>query len=245
MKTYLVHRGALGETGKREMFNLLATQFNGAKYSSFEKDLDNKNWVILLRDPLIGRIAGFTTLAYYQSVLDGKPVWVVCSGDTVVDPTNWHRGSLAQVWWSCVEYLRRHYGSATLYWLLISSGYRTYRYLPVFARRFFPCYAWPTPPAMQRLMDHLAYERFGVNYHAESGVVRLENPHPLKPALSGIPEGRIADPHIAYFAQRNPGHVFGDELACLTEVEATNLTAFGRRLADRAAADEIAFEIAI
>jgi hypothetical protein len=50
--------------------------------------------------------------------------------------------------------------------------------------------------------------------------------------LRGIPERRLRDEHVAFFAQRNPGHENGDELVCLTELEYENLTAAGKRMWD-------------
>ena len=48
--------------------------------------------------------------------------------------------------------------------------------------------------------------------------------------LAGIPAGRMLDPHISFFARRNPGYHAGDELVCLCELSETNLTPAGRRM---------------
>ena len=44
------------------------------------------------------------------------------------------------------------------------------------------------------------------------------------------PGERMTDPHVKFFATRNPGHAHGDELVCLTELSSANLTAAGRRM---------------
>jgi len=44
------------------------------------------------------------------------------------------------------------------------------------------------------------------------------------------------DPHVAFFVRRNPGHARGDELACLCELNESNLTRAGRRMVFGAAA---------
>ena len=41
----------------------------------------------------------------------------------------------------------------------------------------------------------------------------------------------MPDPHIAFFLDRNPGFVRGDELVCLTRIDDRNLTPAGRRMA--------------
>ena len=52
----------------------------------------------------------------------------------------------------------------------------------------------------------------------------------LREGLDEGPEGRLADPHIAFFLEKNPGWIRGDELVCLTEPIEENLTPAGRRM---------------
>ena len=120
-----------------------------------------------------------------------------------------------------------------VYWLLLTSGFRTYRFLPVFFRDFYPRFDAATPPRQAALLDGLADERFGRRYDAAAGVVRFVRPQVLAPDLITLPEGRMPDPHIAFFLERNPGFVRGDELVCLTRIDEGNLTPAGRRMARR------------
>ena len=121
-------------------------------------------------------------------------------------------------------------GDRRTIWLLLTSGFRTYRFLPVFWREFFPRFDAATPEFIQRLLDQLAQQRFGTQFCRGAGVVRFVSPQRLRDGLQDIPGGRERDPHIAFFLSRNPGHVSGDELVCLTELCAENLTAAGRRM---------------
>jgi hypothetical protein len=120
--------------------------------------------------------------------------------------------------------------SGNWYWLLLSAGYRTYRFLPVFWKNFRPSPGHETPDPLFDLMGILARERFGTQFDASSGVVRFDRPQWLKPRLAVVPEGRKRDKHIAFFLKRNPGWREGDELVCLTELHDGNLTAAGRRI---------------
>jgi hypothetical protein len=130
-----------------------------------------------------------------------------------------------------VNGLRDRLPRGRYYWLLLTSGFRTYRFLPVFWREFFPCFERATPPDAQRLLDHLAHERFGAQYDSGSGLVRFTQQQRLRAELNRIPESRAAaDPHVNFFARRNPGCAQGDELVCLTELRPENLTAAGRRM---------------
>ncbi len=239
MKARLVARERLGDRDRAEMLALLRTQFEGVTRDSFTDDVEAKNWVLLLREDS-GELLGFSTLDLSRTSFEGEAVWVMFSGDTVIDPSAWQRGCLAQVWWPSILELQRRHGAEPLYWLLISSGYRTYRLLPALARRYYPTHEGPTPVRESRLLAQLAVERFGAQYDRASGVVHPATPYRLRRGLSGIPSERLADPAVAFFARRNPGHEEGDELACLARLAPNNLTALGRRLAARPAAIEVA-----
>ncbi|HEY1661058.1 MAG TPA: hypothetical protein VGI03_01450 [Verrucomicrobiae bacterium] len=215
--------------GRRdEMFELLVRHFDGVSRTQFEQDLAEKNWVILLtRGP---RLVGFSTLLAYESTFDGQPVSVIYSGDTIVAPEAWGTTILSRAWIACVRQLRERYPRGKYYWLFLTSGFRTYRFLPVFWREFYPRFDTSMPPGKKRLVDHLAQERLGSQYSATDGIVRFTNPQKLRENLREIPEGRTSDPHIAFFISQNPGHALGDELVCLTELSDENLTPAGRRM---------------
>ncbi len=126
--------------------------------------------------------------------------------------------------------LHRERPAPRLLWLLLTSGYRTYRFLPTFCRSFYPRHDRPTPPEVARLIDELARGRFGRRYDRAAGIVRFAEPQVLVEELRGIPPGRLANPDVAFFARANPGHEAGDELVCLTSLGDDNLTRAGRRM---------------
>ncbi|MEB3356270.1 MAG: hypothetical protein VKK04_06055 [Synechococcales bacterium] len=229
MDSQLVRVHDLTASDRAEMYHLLQQHFQGVRIDVFQTDLREKNWVILLRDGHQA-LKGFSTLLLYTTEFDGVPLSVVYSGDTIVDPSAWSSTVLARSWIDAVNWLKQGIATHRLYWLLISSGYRTYRFLPTFWREFYPRFDTPTPPSYQRLMDHLALERFGDRYDPVNGLVRLSHPHTLRGKLQGIPTERETDPHVQFFATRNPGHAQGDELVCLTEICEANLTRAGRRM---------------
>ena len=211
-----------------EMYRLLTCYFDGVSRGQFYHDLAEKTHVIRLRRG--SDLVGFSTLLAYETTCEQSPVSVIYSGDTIVAPEAWGTTALPRAWIAAVNQIRSAFPRGRYYWLLLTSGFRTYRFLPLFWREFFPRFERPTPTAQQRLIDHLATERFGVQYDARTGIVRFNRPQSLHPELSAIPETRTADPHVSFFATRNPGHVRGDELVCLTELSPENLTAAGRRM---------------
>jgi hypothetical protein len=225
----LVPREALGEAEREAMLALLSAHFLGVSPERFAADLAEKNWVLLLEEE--GRLRGFSTLRIYEAAApDGEPITVVYSGDTIMERGAWGTAALPKSWIAAVRALRELYPRGRLWWLLLTSGFRTYRFLPVFWWEFWPRHDTSMPPEAQALRNHLAREKFGPLYDAEAGVVRFPEPQALREGLDEIPEGRQTDPHVAFFLESNPGWIRGDELVCLTELAEENLTPAGRRM---------------
>jgi hypothetical protein len=224
----LVARSQLTPTQRDEMFALLDRFFEGVTRGQFERDLAAKDWAILVRRD--ERLAGFTTLRVASLEFEDEPITALYSGDTIVAPEAWRSPALARAWIESVNSIRAANPGRRCFWLLLSSGFRTYRFLPVFWREFFPRHDAPVPAADQRLLDHLGVIGYGVMFDRAKGLVRFPQPQRLRGPLAAIPIGREADPHVAFFLQRNPGHASGDELACLAEISEANLTAAGRRM---------------
>lgn len=216
-RSEVVPVASLDEARKRQMWQLFAAHFRACRHS-FEVDLAEKDWVLLLESQ--GRVHGFSTMMRLE--FEGQSL--LFSGDTIVAPAARGSTDLAQVWARHVFGLVDEQGP--LYWFLIASGYRTYRFLPLFFQEFYPRFDRPNPAAVDRLLDGVAGQKFGTRYR--NGVVVPDFPTPLQQAE--VPPGRRRDPHVGYFLERNPGHGRGHELACLTLVSRANLTVAGRRM---------------
>jgi hypothetical protein len=225
-----VRRDALSPQQEQRLYEMLATFFNGVDRPTFTADLDDKSHVILLEDDA-GSVRGFSTLLVYRTAVPGVDATIVYSGDTIVDRAWWGSPSLAVSWLAAARSLTQARGTRDVYWLLLTSGFRTYRFLPVFWRDFYPRYDNGAPSQGRALADAFAAERFGDRYDPARGIVRFGRPQVLVPELREVPSGRNHDPHVAFFLERNPGHVDGDELVCVTDISDHNLTAAGRRIA--------------
>ena len=225
-RSVLVSRDEVSSELKRAMFELLRRHFDGVSESQFTFDLSEKNWVLLLLRE--DRVVGFTTFAVYESCFQDETVTVLYSGDTIVAPEAWNSTALPRGWISAVKTIRDQKPLQRCIWLLLTSGFRTYRFLPVFWRDFYP--ALENSMETPKLLEHLARERFGERYLHEKGVVRFAQPQRLSGQLQDVPAGRRRDPHIDFFLKRNPGWIEGDELVCLTELRDENLTPAGCRM---------------
>ena len=226
--------GELAPDEHERLYILLTRYFANVTRTQFEQDLAEKDRVILLTDGLTGQIQGFSTLMQLQILVDDQPVVAFFSGDTIVERAYWGESVLSRSWARYVfrqaAQIRQVVPETGVYWFLICSGYKTYRFLPTFFREFYPAYDRPTPPVVKRILDGLAWLKFPSEYDAERGVVRLRQATPLRPEVAVVTEHLLANPHVAFFVAANPGHVDGDELGCLTEIIPENLTPAGRRM---------------
>jgi hypothetical protein len=222
-------RSKLSDHDIQTMFNLFLDYYE-ATFETFQRDLCTKDWIILLRDIESGSIQGFSTLAFYTSIVNGGEIGVVYSGDTIIRPAYWGTPELPRTWIKTVLEIGKELPKP-LYWLLISSGYKTYRFLTLFYKQFYPRYDQPTPPEIQAIIHHLASERFGPDYYPQLGVVRFTTGSTsLREGVAEITERRLKDPHVAFFVQKNPGHTEGEELVCLTNIHQENFTPAGKRM---------------
>jgi len=139
----LLPRDTLTHAQRDEMHTLLSRHFEGVTREQFERDLAEKNWVVEIRRD--GRLLGFSTLLVSDAHLDGSGLTAIYSGDTIVAPEAWGSPALARTWIAAVTICGQLFRRARATGCLLTSGFRTYRFLPVFWREFFPRYTTSTP----------------------------------------------------------------------------------------------------
>ena len=220
----------LEDEQRHQMLGLMQDHFQNVTREQFARDLAEKDWAFLLTEVGSGRVHGFSTLLRFSLDVEGTPTVSFFSGDTIVRREYWHETALAQAWARHVFHLTADIEGYDAYWFLIASGFRTYRFLPVFFRAFFPTCERPTPGWAKRLLDAFGEHKFPDEYDSSLGVVRPRNPAPLRDGLGNPTARRLADRHVDFFAARNPNHAQGDELVCLAELRPENLTRAGRRM---------------
>jgi hypothetical protein len=219
----------LGEADRRAMYALYRRYYDASTWTLFAADLAAKDHALLLRDET-GAVQGFSTLAVYERAFGDRAVRVIFSGDTIVDERHWGQQALAFAWLRLAGSIRAARPEVPLYWLLISKGHRTYRYLPAFSRAFLPSPDAGTAADLGALRDFLARDRFGADYDAAAGVVRFAAPRGhLRAEYAQVPDAHRRLPEVAFFLDRNPGYARGDELVCVCELAAATLRPLARR----------------
>lgn len=102
-------------------------------------------------------------------------------------------------------------------------GYKTYRFLPVYFKEFYPNYITPIPFFEKKVLDTAGTLKFPGEYDPNTGIIKFKRQtESLKPGIAEITSGRINNPHIKFFLEKNSGYQRGEELACLTELKPEN-----------------------
>jgi hypothetical protein len=218
----------LAGSDRDAMFSLLDRHFLAMDRGVFESDLRGKDGAVVLREA--GAVVGFSTFTLRASVDgEGRAASVLCSGDTLIDPGHWGSSALGRTLIQSAWDLHRRSGRETFWWLLITSGPRTWGVLPTFFKEFHPHPSLPEPSGMVEWMRTLCEERWPARRDPATGVIRLIHPQRLRPPLDVVPASRAGDAAVRWFVSANPGWRSGDELPSLVRIDPANLTRAGWR----------------
>jgi hypothetical protein len=216
----ILRQGDLGDAIVAELFQLYARYYAPTSLAVFSRDLASKSYSIVVRDPQ-GRIRGFSTVARFSMMSVAGEIDVLFSGDTVVERSFWGEQTLPFRWIEEAGRIKAERQGVPLYWLLITKGHRTFRYLPGFAKDYFPGAA----PSLRDVRNEIAHRLFGDRFEDRTGILRPDPdcPTALRPEFAGLDQARLGTPHVQAFLAQNPNHAQGEELVCLCELDAENL----------------------
>jgi hypothetical protein len=223
---------------RARMLALMEQCYEGVAASRFFTDLDDKQFVILLHDPDRGVLAGFSTIALRRVEDRGRTAEVLYSGDTVIHPDYWGQKMLDTAFARFLLWRKLRRPFSPFYWLLLSAGYKTYLIILRYFAGAFPRRGLTPDPADEAFLADLCRRWFAEGYDAARGIVRMSGHYKVREGVAPVDAQALADPDIAFFHQRNPGHVQGDELVCLAQVRLSELgrafvRIFTRRLTRR------------
>lgn len=220
LRASVVRRSSISSADCDAMFGVFERYYQGATRQQFEADLDEKDWIILLRAG--NSIRGFSTLLTRRLQMDGKNVVCVFSGDTVLEKEHWGDPALGKAFLRhllrvCLENPRHQ-----VYWMLISKGYKTYLLM---ARNFSDCWPYPgraTPSFEQNVMNIFYQAKFGERYDSKCGRILCgdgEDACRVGQDIAPISqEMRRRNFLIDAFAAFNPRWERGEELACIARM---------------------------
>lgn len=217
--------GNLTQDEVRNMLHLMQEYYLNVNEDDFSRDLAEKDKVILLLEADI--LCGFSTWKLFRHRCDGRQVNVIYSGDTITARDHRTSFALPIAWGHLMFNVLEKDNDNPLFWLLTSKGYKTYRFLPVFFKSFYPSYLHKAPDFERSLIVSLAGDKFGDRFNPETFVVRAqEDAQRLRPGVADVTQTRLKDEHVAFFYRSNPHYARGDELVCLARCDPDNITSF-------------------
>ncbi len=112
-----------------------------------------------------------------------------------------------------------------LFWFLTSKGFRTYRYLPLFFRHYYPKWNEPCPLEVEQVVEALGRLVAGDRYDPSRRIVSADAKKYYAREAVAAPGLRVkCDAHVRFFIEQNPGYARGDELCCLAPLSLHNFT---------------------
>jgi|TARA_B100001971_G_C18234610_1_gene566310 hypothetical protein len=214
-----------------EMYGLMTSHYDNVNIETFQRDLSEKKDVILLRELDKGSIKGFSTLMLLEETVDGNSITALFSGDTIIDKEYWGTNELPKWWGKYAFSLIDEMPDQELYWFLMSKGYKTYRFLPVFFNEFYPRRGVEFPERDKMILDTFASSKFPKDYNFHTGVISFDKGKDyLKQGVADIDDSRMKNSDVKYFVERNPNWQQGDELACLVRLTKDNFNKVGHKI---------------
>lgn len=201
-----------------QMWNLFRQYYDDVNLEMFLSDLSMKTHVIILTRE--SEIMGFSTVQFYDSVVNGKTVRVIYSGDTIKSREVWGEKNLNKAFAKLVgrDYLMNI--GKEYYWFLISKGYKTYLLLTNNFPNSWPQHNKQLGGFQKDLIDHLATQKFGESYCPNKGILVFSEPKGrLKEDAVPVTMEDLKSDHIRYFLERNPNYLEGQELCCLARID--------------------------
>jgi hypothetical protein len=218
------------EQGKR-MFQLMCENYNEVVETNFFNDLENKQWIGLIKDGN-ATIQGFTTFVINPNGVGGASYHIIFSGDTVIAPEYWGSQVMMQGWCRSVGRFIGGDQSKRWYWYLLSKGHRTYMYLPLFFENYFPSMV-PTPldNELQDVATVISAKVFGYYWQQDEGVIRFDQSRgELKPNLIEATFQKKGSSIVQFFLQKNPNFYKGEELVCTALIHPDKMLRSARTL---------------
>ena len=218
----LITLSALKESQIERMYFLMSEHYDCVTRELFLNDLANKQWVGLLKDDG-DQIQGFTTFIINPKNCNAPSYNIVFSGDTIIARDYWGTSELVRGTAYTFGQMVAMNPKKKLYWYLMSKGHRTYMYLPLFFRHFYPSYDPQRHVDLFDITDQCSKILYSDAWYAARGIVAFKEKHgQLKAELAQGAWQKRFHPHVQFFLEKNSGFDQGDELICITELHPDN-----------------------
>ena len=203
-----------------QMYSIYSRYYKGTKWRIFLNDLSKKSGAFLIRKKEDNMVVGFSTVVNYDLYSRGKKALGVFSGDTIIDREFWGSRVLQTAFYRYMIMQKIRHPARTLYWLLISKGFKTYLLM---ANNFDKYYPDPDSrhPELAGVVDDYCQQMFSDYYLPEKRILDFGASYQcLKEGVAETSDSMLENNrNIRFFEQCNPEWRRGTELPCVGVVD--------------------------
>ena len=206
------------------MYLLMIEHYDALTKQQFITDLEDKDFVGLIFDES-STVQGFTTYRINPKNCGTDHYNVIFSGDTILDKDHWGSQIMMQGWCTSIGQIISSDSDIKWYWYLLSKGHRTYLYLPLFFKYYYPSVE---PHSLSKDLKHkineISEKIYPHFWKKDLGIVKFDQSMgQLKEELAEDSYKKSRNKWIKFFLEKNPGFEQGDELVCLAELHPENM----------------------
>jgi len=208
----------LSDELKQRMYGLFQTYYCDVTETLFLNDLREKNYILLFwekgaAEPLVG----FSTLCVRE---ENARTVSIFSGDTVLHEKCWGSRILQKAFSVFIARTKFRYPTRSVYWMLMSKGYKTYLLVRKNFPVSYPNYRTSAPTEVLALKNNFYRGKYGAAFDPTTSIIRFSEAHGAVKDDIAIPseESVQGNPDIGFFVRSNPGYQIGDEFACIAEI---------------------------
>ncbi len=201
-----------------EMHSVFKKYYKNTDFRTFKNDLDKKNGALIMRKKSTGEIVGFSTVLEMKMVINGKKVYGVFSGDTIVEVEFWGNNPLNSAF--VLFFIKKMLANPfrPVYWFLISKGYKTYLLLANNFLHYYPCHS-KEDKQLEDIMKGYCTYLFPEYFNDKKKILDFgQGSQYLKGGVAEITAEMCEKfPKIAFFNEKNPTWDRGTELPCVAK----------------------------
>ena len=220
----------------RQMYAVYSRYYERTDWDIFLRDLSKKSGAFLIRRKSDNLIVGFSTMVVNDMEVQGKKARGIFSGDTIIERAYWGSRVLQVAFYKFLVAEKIRHPRQTVYWLLISKGFKTYLLLSNNFPKFYPNPAGDEH-GLSDVVDHYCCEMFADYYDAGRQILDFGSDYQcLKGDVADITESmRRSNLNIRFFEKCNPEWHRGTELPCVGVVDWELLASYALRYASKPA----------
>lgn len=226
-----VERESLTPVQITHMWEIYKGYYNYTHASFLERIETNTLYALYVKGD---KICGFTGLRINELRVDGKNHFLIYFGQTILP---WGLKGKQLFTLTTAQLILKFWKKMLLHhtWVWYDAlSFKAYWIPAKVVGRFYPNCTHATPVSVEKLMNKIGKQYYGDSYCEETNIVTKPKPF-VKLTQREIPTAFLSNPHVAFYATRNPGYKEGHGLLTIVPLTWCNISivlsyAMGRKM---------------